>query len=222
MSARCALLPLIVLLARNVLGISVQGLATRRAKYSAEYWVEGSSVFTNAFSNADAETGGRDNSVVFKGTNWHGFSSKGCAYSGSWTTTPLAAIFDALRAKGFNAIRVPLAVAGCPADTMDRLDDFIQTGGRHGMLILLTIETMRSGVPNDTGYIGGDDGFEQVRGGWEVLASRFCDPNKFWNVVKLHPRGPQLCARLSACCQTPVTYLAYPPWFARHTSYSLT
>lgn len=104
--------------------------------------------------------------------------------------TPLAAHIDLLRRNGFNAIRLPLALAGCPASTMDEIDELIRTAGDHGMLVLLTIETMRKGVPNDTGYIGGEDGLQQMQRGWEKLADFFCEPNKYWCAATLTQGTP--------------------------------
>jgi len=159
--------------------ISVEGISSHQgAKQASEYWAEGRQIFTNAFQLGDEE-----NSLQLKGFNWYGFESKSCTYGGSWTSTPVAAIIDAMRRKGFNAIRIPLALAGCPPRAEDELEELVRTAGDHGMLVLLAIETMRAGVPNDTGYIGGADGAETVRRGWEQLAARFCDPNKYWNVI---------------------------------------
>jgi len=158
--------------------ITVSGISSRTGRLASEYWVQGHQIFTNAFEHDDNELGLR-----FKGFNWYGFESKLCRLGGAWATrTPLAAHIDAMRRRGFNAIRVPLALTGCPPNTQDELENLVETAGDHGMLILLAIETMRNGVPNDTGYIGGREGAEQMRRGWEALAGRFCDPVRFWNV----------------------------------------
>ena len=172
-------------------GIEVDGLATHRSKLLSEYWVEGHQIFTSAFKvdrqgavdDDDGGIGSDSDGLVLKGANWYGFESKACTYGGSWTDVPLAAHIDRLRRDGFNALRLPLALSGCHDNAMDELEELIIQAGDHGMLVLLVVETMVAGVPNDTGYIGGADGIERMQRGWERLAARFCDPLRFWNVM---------------------------------------
>ena len=82
------------------------GTPAHQHALASEYWVEGRQLFTNAFGTGAADDG---DSLTLRGANWHGFESRECSYSGSWTRTPLAAILQTLRQAGFNAVRLPFA-----------------------------------------------------------------------------------------------------------------
>ena len=135
--ARCRH-PLLVLLLclPTTAGISVEGIKQRGyERHLSEYWVENHQLFTNAFqldSDDDGIQEDSDSDIVLKGVNWYGFESKDCTYGGSWADTSLAAIIDAIRRHGFNAIRIPLALSGCPLRADEELEEFVRTAGDHG------------------------------------------------------------------------------------------
>jgi len=159
--------------------VSVEGYTTKTGRVRSEYWVENQQIFTNAFGAA-ANLAATE--LHLKGAVWSGFESAACTYGGAWTEVPLAAYIELLRKEGFNAIRLPLPRNGCPS-LLDDLEKFILTAGDHGMTVLLSGYAARAGVENANGYIGGAQGLASLTAAWERLATRFCEPARFWNVI---------------------------------------
>ena len=120
-----------------------------------------------------------NDALRIKGINFLGFESS-CERGGSWSTTRLSDTFRLLRKNGFNALRVPIAIEGCDSD--DELETFVQTAGDHGLLVAINMHTLRPGIVNRNGYVGGEDGFERLKASWERQASMFCNETKYWNV----------------------------------------
>ena len=117
-----------------------------------------------------------------KGANFLGFESAACNRGGSWSKTPLTDVFKLLKYNGFNALRVPLSWEGCPESTDEELKTFVTEAGNHGLLVALTMNTLRPGLKNDNGYVGGDDGYKRLHLAWQRQVDLFCDPEKYWNV----------------------------------------
>ena len=166
-----------------VFAIRVDDFRERLQRERASYWASGTAIFTNAWTT---ESGGPTR-LIIKGATWSGFESKGCRLGGAWkdSETPLAAKIEELRRHEFNALRVPLALSGCPPEADDELEQLIITAGDHGMLILLALhaaDAREEGI-DENGYIGGKEGFTKVRARWQKLSARFCDPIKYWNVI---------------------------------------
>ena len=138
---------------------------------SADYWAEGNQLRTSAFPV--------DGALHIKGANFLGFESNSCKRGGSWSQTRLTTTMALLRKNGFNALRVPLAIDGC--DDTD-LETFVRVAGDHGLLVALNMHTLRPGVANGNGYVGGDDGYDKLKKLLLRRASLFCDPVKYWNV----------------------------------------
>ena len=178
----------------------------------AEYWTEGHFVQTNAFALPPGE------SLLIKGVSWFGLESRSC-YIGEGAAGPLSAYADFLKFHGFNAVRMPLAADAVIADRRARclnqgiyvtnnpeleglsyltvVERFIELLGEHGLLVLLDVHNMRAGEWPEQGWpatpLGATEGISTLRTTWRILAKRFCNPRRFWNVfaadLKNEPHG---------------------------------
>ena len=89
------------------------------ARTRASYWAVGNSLLTNSWASHPPTR------LMLKGATWNGLE-RGCRLGGAWSTsTALAARLEALRRAGFNAIRVPLALSGCPPEADDELEQLV-------------------------------------------------------------------------------------------------
>lgn len=161
----------------------------------AQYWTEGATLRTNAFDIA------AHGPLRIKGVNWFGLESNPC-YIGGGDFGPLGEYADFLRANGFNAVRVPLAVDNvlgtsvCSNDGVysdhnphlmglsyvEQLAWFVTLLRDKGLLVMLDAHVFAAGVWPDQGTLGAQSLFE-LKAAWAVLAKRFCDAATFWNVV---------------------------------------
>jgi hypothetical protein len=131
--------------------ILVDDFAGRHVRERASFWASGNALFTNAWLTPS----GQPARIMLRGATWSGLESSGCRLGGAWVEgTPLAAKIEALRRHGFNAIRVPIALSGCPEEADDELEQLITTAGNHGMLVLSALRAARAGSTDDNGYIG--------------------------------------------------------------------
>ena len=170
-------------------------LLPHHAAAAAEYWTEGSRIFTNAWGEGEAAE------VRVKGVNWFGLESRRCVLGGAGEM-PLADIARFVRSHGFNAVRLPLAADALLGRDSCRHDAVYQTYdpdvaapgisyvgqvqrlarllAQHGLLLLLDIHVMQAGRWPDSGAIGQE--MRALGDAWELLATRLCDPEQFWNV----------------------------------------
>jgi len=124
--------------------LSLLPCATDGAPLPADYWTEGSQIFTNAFGAARERT-----PLRIKGVSWFGLDSRPCQIGGLGELSVRSGAAW-LRAHGFNAVRVPLAVdallssdpsAGCmpPELTQPLLSGgaettFVSVGAKRGSI----------------------------------------------------------------------------------------
>jgi len=175
-------------------------LAPHHAAAAAEYWTQGSRIFTNAWSDSDTGEAAAVE-VRIKGLNWFGLESRRCVLGGAGEM-PLADIARFVASHGFNAVRLPLAADALLGSDACRDDDVYQTYdadiaapgisyvgqverlallfAEHGLLLLLDIHVMVAGKWPDSGAVGQEMG--TLGAAWELLATRLCDAKKFWNV----------------------------------------
>lgn len=161
------------------LAIRIDDFAAGQHRPPSSYWAVGHALYTNAFNYPQPVR------LVLKGATWNGLETAGCRLGGAWSSTPLAAHVEALRRHGFNALRVPVALSGCREEADEELEQLVATAGDHGMLVLLALRAARADDRSEdaNGYIGGADGFRDVRKRWLALAARFGDAKRFWNVL---------------------------------------
>ena len=181
----------------------------------AQYWAEGNQLFTNAF-RSEGFTGNRQE-LLLKGISWHGLEQEQCAVGGL-LSAPLDDYATFLKQSGFNAVLVPLAAdlitseahgagAGCtaPASTYnpeytglkytDQIERLVTTLRNAGLLVMLQLHGLSAGdtiggVPHlDDLLKHGDRTKQLLMSSWDLLAIRFCDSSKFWNVFGADLKG---------------------------------
>ena len=182
----------------------------------ADYWVEHSMLHTNAWW--DPMAGGRGTELVIKGASWSGLERRPCMPGGA-SEISLREGANLLRTHNLNAVRLPLAVDGLltprvspatclPADNkvwlynpflagaleyIEVLAKVVDMLGEYGLLVMLDVHVMEAGKWPDNGRVGGRAGAERLLRAWRLLASRFCDPEKYWHValadLKNEPHG---------------------------------
>lgn len=69
----------------------------------------------------------------------------------------------------------------------------IELCAESGLLVMLDVHVIEAGRWPDNGKVGGTAGREKLRRAWMMLAERFCDADRYWNVfaadLKNEPHG---------------------------------